>query len=106
MSNNSIKSIDRTQSGVTTPDQREPGSDGNEEVLRIPQSSRIARASPWDFLVSYSWQSSFGGGSYPSAKTQLVCSKAPAAWQGKEENKNLKKKVVKMYLEEEKEKQK
>ena len=37
-----------------------PGSDGSEGVLRIPQSSSITRASPWDCLVSYTGHS-FGG---------------------------------------------
>ena len=32
----SIWSVDRTLSGVVTPDQSGPGSDGNEGVLRIP----------------------------------------------------------------------
>ena len=42
-----------TLSGATTPSQSEPGSDGNEGVLRIPHSSRITGASPSDCLVSY-----------------------------------------------------
>ena len=37
----SIWPIDRTLSGATTPSQSGPGSDGNEGVLRIPQSSSI-----------------------------------------------------------------
>ena len=37
----SIWSIDRILSGATTPGQSGPGSDGNEAVLRIPQSPRI-----------------------------------------------------------------
>ena len=40
-------------SGTTIPGQRGPGSDGNEGVLRIPQSSSIAGTSPSDCLVSY-----------------------------------------------------
>ena len=40
-------------SGATTPDQSGPGSDGNEGVLCIPQSSNITGASPSDCLVSY-----------------------------------------------------
>ena len=39
-------------SGVTTPGQRGPGSNGNEGVLHIPQSSSITGASPSDCLVS------------------------------------------------------
>ena len=37
----SIWPIDMTLSGTTTPGRSEPGSDGNEGVLRIPQSSSI-----------------------------------------------------------------
>ena len=33
--------IDRTPSGATTPGQSEPGSDDNEGILCIPQSSNI-----------------------------------------------------------------
>ena len=35
----SIWPIDRTLLGITTPGQGEPGSDGTEVVLHIPQSS-------------------------------------------------------------------
>ena len=42
-----------TLSGATTPDQSEPGSDGNEGVTRIPQSSGITGSSRSDCLVSY-----------------------------------------------------
>ena len=54
----------------------EPGSNGNEEVLRIPQSSSITWTSPSDYLVSY-LGNSLGGGSHPSAEVQLVYSTAP-----------------------------
>ena len=37
----SIWPIDRIQSGATTQDQRESGSNGNEGVLRTPQSFSI-----------------------------------------------------------------
>ena len=53
MSYSSIWFIDRTLSGATTPTQSGPGSDGNEGVLRILQSSYIIGASPSDCLVSY-----------------------------------------------------
>ena len=53
MSNSSIWPIDRTPSCVTTLGQSEPGSDGNERVLHIPQSSSITEAVPFDSLVSY-----------------------------------------------------
>ena len=49
----SIWPIDRALSGATTPGQSEPVSDGNEGVLRIPQSSSITGTSPRDCLVSY-----------------------------------------------------
>ena len=45
--------MDKTLSGATTPEQSRSGSDGNEEVLRIPQSSNITGTSPSDCLVSY-----------------------------------------------------
>ena len=47
--------------------------DGNEGVLRIPQSSSIAGTSPSDCLGH-----SLGVGSYPSAEKQSVYSTAPA----------------------------
>ena len=49
----SIRSIDRTLSGTTTPGQSGPGSEGNKGVFHIPQSSSITGASPLDRLVSY-----------------------------------------------------
>ena len=49
----SIWPIDRTLSSATTPSQSGPGSDGNEGVPRIPQSSGITRASPSYCLVLY-----------------------------------------------------
>ena len=66
-------------SGSTTPGQSGPGSDGNEGVLRIPQSCSIAGTSPSDCLVSYQ-DTRCGGGSYPSAEKQSVYSTAPADW--------------------------
>ena len=42
-----------TLSSATTLGQREPGSNGNEEVHQITQSSSISGASPSDCLVSY-----------------------------------------------------
>ena len=44
--------IDRTLSGVATPGQSGTGSNGNEEILCIPQSSSITGASPSDCLMS------------------------------------------------------
>ena len=66
-------------SSTTTPGQSGPGSDGNEGVLRIPQSSCTAGTSPSDCLVSYSGHS-LGGGSYPFAEKQSVYSTDPADW--------------------------
>ena len=65
-------------SGATTPGQSGPGSDGNEGVLRIPQSSSNAGTSPSDCLVSYPGHSL--GRSYPFAEKQSVYSTAPADW--------------------------
>ena len=45
--------IDRTLSGATTQGQSKPGSDFNEGVHYIPQSSSITGTSPSDYLVSY-----------------------------------------------------
>ena len=72
----SIQPIDRALSGATTPGQSGPGSNGNEGVLHIPQSSSTAGTSPSDCLVSYPGHSL--GGSYPSAEMQSVYSTAPA----------------------------
>ena len=49
----SIGPIERALSGTTTPSQSGPRSNGNEEVIHIPQSSSIPGASPSDCLVSY-----------------------------------------------------
>ena len=63
----SIWPIDRILSGATTRGQNEPGSNGNEEVLRIPQSSSITGTSPSDCLVSYPGYS-LGWGFYSSVE--------------------------------------
>ena len=75
----SIWPIDRTLSSATTPSQSGPGSNGNEVVLYIPQSSSIAETSTSDCLVLYPGHSLMGG-SYPSAEVQLVYSTTPANW--------------------------
>ena len=49
----SIWYIDRALLGALTLDQSEPGNDGNEEVLRIPQNSSIIGTTPSERLVSY-----------------------------------------------------
>ena len=74
----SIWPIDRTLSGATTLGQSGPGSNGNEVVLLIPQSSCITGTSPSDCLVSYLGH--LLGESYPSAEKQSVYSTAPADW--------------------------
>ena len=75
----SIQPTERTQSGATTPGQREPGSNGNEVVLRISQSFSIDGTSPSDCLVSYAGHS-LEGRSYPSAELLSVHSTVPADW--------------------------
>ena len=67
MSNSSICPLDRTLLSATTLGQSRPGSNGNEGVLCIPQSSRITKALPLDGLVSYIGHSS-------------LYSTAPANW--------------------------
>ena len=66
-------------SGATTPGQSGPGSDGNEGVLPILQSSSIAGTSPSDCLVSYP-EHSLEVGSYSYAEKQSVYSTAPVDW--------------------------
>ena len=62
MSIGSIWPIDRILSGATTSIQSEPGSNGNEGVLPIPQSSNITGALPSDCLASYPGHLFCGGG--------------------------------------------
>ena len=76
MSNNSIWAIDWPSSGAYSPGQSGPGSDDNEEVFRITQSSRITGASPSDCLVSY--LEHLLEESYSSVEMQLVYSTTPA----------------------------
>ena len=45
--------VEKTLLSATTTGKSEPGSDGNERLLRIPQSSSINTTSPSDCLVSY-----------------------------------------------------
>ena len=56
-------------------DQNGPGSDSNEEIHCIPQSSSLTGTSPSDCLVSYP-RHSLGGVEvfYPSAEVQSVYS--------------------------------
>ena len=53
MSNSSIWPINKTLSGATTPGLSGPGSDVNEGVLCIPESSNFTGASPSDCVVYY-----------------------------------------------------
>ena len=62
-----------TLSGAIFSGQSEPGSDGNEVVLRIPQSSSITGTSPSDCLVSYQ-------DIYPSTEMQSGYSAAQTDW--------------------------
>ena len=70
----SIWPIDRALFGAHTQGHCGPGSDGNEEVFHIPQSSSITGDLPSVCLVSYLWQSL--GEFYPSAEMQSVYSTA------------------------------
>ena len=70
-----------TLSGDTIPGQSGPGSDGNEGVLRIPQSSTITGTSLSDCFESYAGHSLRGA--YSSTEKQSVYSTAPAEKRGK-----------------------
>ena len=70
--------INRFLSDATTPGQNGPGSDGNEGVFCIPQTSSITGTSPSECLLSYSGHSL--GESYPSAEKQLVYSTVSVDW--------------------------
>ena len=67
----SIKPIDRALSGATILGQSEPGSNGNEGMLCISQSTSITETLPSDCLESYLGHS-LGGSLTPST--------APAGW--------------------------
>ena len=73
---NSIRAMDRTLSGTTTLGQSGPGSNGNKDVLHIPQSSSIYGDSSSDCLVSYPGHSF--GESYSSTEMPSVYSTARA----------------------------
>ena len=71
----SIRPIDRTLSGDTSPGLSGPRSDGNKGVICIPQSSSKTGASPSDYLVSYTGHSlrqSYPSGP-PSHNSWYVC---------------------------------
>ena len=71
-----------TLSGATISGQNGRKSDGNKEILRIPQSFSITGASLSEFLVSYPRYSL--GESYPSVEMQSVYSTTPADWTTRE----------------------
>ena len=92
-------SKERTLSRATTPGQSGSGSDSNEWVLRISQSSSITWTLPSNCLVGEFYLSAekqsvyfasfrrlvhitLVGEFYPSAETQSVYSTAPADWAG------------------------
>ena len=79
MLNRTIRPIDCTLSGPTTPWQSGPGRDGNKGLPCIPKCSSIIEALPSDYFASYSGHSLVGL-SYPSAGIQLVFSTAQAVW--------------------------
>ena len=78
MANSSIWPIDQTLSGATTSGQSGPGSDSNEGVFRIPQSSNITGASPSNCLTSYPGH--LFGEFYLPAEVQSVYFTATADW--------------------------
>ena len=61
--------IDRTLSGASTLGPSGTDSNGNEEVLHIPQCSVITGATPLDCLVSYPGHA-FREETYPSVEMQ------------------------------------
>ena len=69
----------RPHSGATTLSLSGPGSDGNEGVFSIPQSSNITGASLSDCLMWYPGHS-VGNEFYSSAEMQLVYSTALTDW--------------------------
>ena len=73
----SIWPIDRTLSGATTLGQSGSESDGNKEVLCIPQSSSITGASSSFSVIFRTLVSGWGVGLYLSAEMQTVYSAAP-----------------------------
>ena len=70
--------FDLPQSGVTTTGQSESESNGNEEVLHIPQNFSNSAVSLSDCLVFYSGHSL--GESNSCAEMQSMYSTAPANW--------------------------
>ena len=77
---NSIQPIDRALSGATIPGQSGPGSNGNEGVLLILQSSSITGTSPWDCLVSYLGHSLVGLPPLQCAQSTGQCALRTGWW--------------------------
>ena len=80
MSNSSTWPTDRTLSGTTTLSQSGPGSDGNELVLCIPQSSSITRALTSECLMSYPRYWLVKRGSYPPAENKPIRKSFKKRW--------------------------
>ena len=78
MSYSSIQPIHRTLSGASTPGRSGLWSNGNEGVLRIPQSYNISEDLPSDCFTSYQGHSLWE--SYCSAEMQPVYSTATVDW--------------------------
>ena len=68
-----------TLSGATTPGQSRPGSNGNEDIVHISQSSSITVALLSDSLILFAGHSLVRW-SYPSAEMQTVYSTVQANW--------------------------
>ena len=80
ISNSSIWPIGKTLSGAPTLGKSRPRSNGNERVLRIPQSSNDG-ASPSDFLLSYQ-DTHWVGGILISPQRRNRCILQPSNWLG------------------------
>ena len=65
--------MDKTLPGANSPGQSGPGSNGNEWLLRIPQSSSITGTSPLDGSVPFSGHSL--GESHPLEKSRRCIKK-------------------------------
>ena len=72
MWNSSIWLIDGTLSFATTRGQSGPGSNGNERVLCIPQSSSITGASLSDCLVSYPGHTEMQSGYFTAPANNVI----------------------------------
>ena len=74
----SIWPIDGTLSGATTSTQRGPGSDVNEGLLCIPQSSSITGTSTLDYLVSILGHPLWGSAVLPLCREAVVVFYSPS----------------------------